>query len=105
MTYQVPAASKTQGKKKSKPFGFTIAGKSFEIPAFGELISPQELIELATLPLAEQNGVSLQKFARSLPPEAVKLFKSNEQVTALFQAWQAHGNQGVNQGESGASAA
>lgn len=102
MVYKVPAPGKAKGPKLA-PFEFVIEGKPFSIPPFGELVSPQELLEFATLPIAEQNGATLQRFAKALPPAAVALFKSHGQITELFAAWQRHG-QGVEPGESAASA-
>jgi len=103
MVYKVPSPSKAT-KAKFPPFEFVIDGKPFTIPAFAELVTPEELFEIALLPLAEQNGVSLQRFAKAMPAEARRLFKSHGQITDLFAAWQKHGQQGVEPGESAASA-
>lgn len=100
--YNVPAAPKGAKKVKAPAFEFAIAGKPYSIPSFKDLITPQELFDLAELPLAEQNGVALQRFSKALPKAARAAFETHEQVSALFHEWQKHGR-GATLGESPAS--
>lgn len=103
MVYKVPSPSKAKSPAV-EPFEFVIEGKPFKIPPFAELVPPEELFDIAELPLAEQNGITQQRFAKAMPVEARKHFKSHGQIAALFDAWQKHGSQGVAVGESEASA-
>jgi hypothetical protein len=100
MVYKVPAATPASKRKKVPPFRFEIGGKEYSVPAFSDLLSVQELIDLAERPFGEQNGVALQRFTQRVPKDARAAFATHEQFTGVFNAWRQHGQAG----ESSASA-
>lgn len=100
MVYKVPAAEPASKRRKVPPFRFEIGGKEYSVPSFADLVSVQELIDLAEKSIAEQNGIALQRFTERVPKEARAAFRTHAQFSATFQAWRQHGQAG----ESSASA-